>query len=165
MQVIWEYIELEDALHWLSTLGGAFSNLGEHHQVDQLVLSCPVSCSPQPPSPFNSLSRGVGVLGVRPLVGDETISWSTWAHDEVPYKPVFRIRIRLVPFHFGLPDPDPLHETDSDPGGKKISRNHGKFQQKSQEYHVFKKIINFCLADINIYLILTKQIIYWEIYF
>jgi len=31
-KVIWEYIELEDALHWLSTLGGAFSNLGEHHQ-------------------------------------------------------------------------------------------------------------------------------------
>ena len=28
--LLWEYIELEDALHWLSTLGGAFSNLGEH---------------------------------------------------------------------------------------------------------------------------------------
>jgi len=28
--VIMEMIELEDALHWLSTLGGAFSNLGEH---------------------------------------------------------------------------------------------------------------------------------------
>jgi len=26
-----EMIELEDALHWLSTLGGAFSNLGEHN--------------------------------------------------------------------------------------------------------------------------------------
>ncbi len=30
------YIELEDALHWLSTLGGAFSNLGEHNQVHSL---------------------------------------------------------------------------------------------------------------------------------
>jgi len=29
--VIMEMIELEDALHWLSTLGGAFSNLGEHN--------------------------------------------------------------------------------------------------------------------------------------
>jgi hypothetical protein len=26
---LWEQIELEDALHWLSTLGGAYSNLGE----------------------------------------------------------------------------------------------------------------------------------------
>lgn len=25
-----ERIELEDAMHWLSTLGGAYSNLGEH---------------------------------------------------------------------------------------------------------------------------------------
>lgn len=31
-QILWEYIELDDALHWLSTLGGAFSNLGEHNQ-------------------------------------------------------------------------------------------------------------------------------------
>ena len=30
--VILETIELEDALNWLSTLGGAFSNLGEHNQ-------------------------------------------------------------------------------------------------------------------------------------
>ena len=29
--LLWEMIELEDALHWLSTLGGAFSNLGEHN--------------------------------------------------------------------------------------------------------------------------------------
>lgn len=28
---LWESIEREDALHWLSTLGGAFSNLGEHN--------------------------------------------------------------------------------------------------------------------------------------
>ena len=27
--VLWNRIEQEDALHWLSTLGGAFSNLGE----------------------------------------------------------------------------------------------------------------------------------------
>ncbi|XP_023345295.1 uncharacterized protein LOC111714423 isoform X2 [Eurytemora carolleeae] len=31
-KLLWEFIELEDALHWLSTLGGAFSNLGEHRQ-------------------------------------------------------------------------------------------------------------------------------------
>jgi len=31
-KTLWEYIELDDALHWLSTLGGAFSNLGEHNQ-------------------------------------------------------------------------------------------------------------------------------------
>ncbi len=31
--LLWEYIELEDALHWLSTLGGAFSNLGEHNKM------------------------------------------------------------------------------------------------------------------------------------
>ena len=27
--LLWRAIEFEDALHWLSTLGGAFSNLGE----------------------------------------------------------------------------------------------------------------------------------------
>ena len=27
---LWEQIEMEDALHWLSTLGGAYSNLGEN---------------------------------------------------------------------------------------------------------------------------------------
>lgn len=27
---LWAQIELEDALHWLSTLGGAYSNLGDH---------------------------------------------------------------------------------------------------------------------------------------
>lgn len=27
---LWNQIELEDALHWLSTLGGAYSNLGDH---------------------------------------------------------------------------------------------------------------------------------------
>jgi len=29
-ETIWRAIEVEDALHWLSTLGGAYSNLGEH---------------------------------------------------------------------------------------------------------------------------------------
>ena len=27
---VWDQVELEDALHWLSTLGGAYSNLGDH---------------------------------------------------------------------------------------------------------------------------------------
>jgi len=27
---LWDQVELEDALHWLSTLGGAYSNLGDH---------------------------------------------------------------------------------------------------------------------------------------
>ena len=27
---LWNQIELEDALNWLSTLGGAYSNLGDH---------------------------------------------------------------------------------------------------------------------------------------
>lgn len=27
---VWQQAELEDALHWLSTLGGAYSNLGDH---------------------------------------------------------------------------------------------------------------------------------------
>ena len=30
--LLWKVIEQEDALHWLSTLGGAFSNLGESNQ-------------------------------------------------------------------------------------------------------------------------------------
>ena len=30
--LLWRVIEQEDALHWLSTLGGAFSNLGEANQ-------------------------------------------------------------------------------------------------------------------------------------
>lgn len=29
-KLLWEQVEMEDALHWLSTLGGAYSNLGEH---------------------------------------------------------------------------------------------------------------------------------------
>ena len=29
-QSVWLQVELEDALHWLSTLGGAYSNLGDH---------------------------------------------------------------------------------------------------------------------------------------
>ena len=27
---VWSQVELEDALHWMSTLGGAYSNLGDH---------------------------------------------------------------------------------------------------------------------------------------
>lgn len=30
LKILWERIELDDAMHWLSTLGGAYSNLGEH---------------------------------------------------------------------------------------------------------------------------------------
>lgn len=32
-QKLWEQVELEDALHWMSTLGGAYSNLGDHSYV------------------------------------------------------------------------------------------------------------------------------------
>ena len=45
--------------------------------------------------------------------------------------------------YFSVSDPDPLHETDPDPGSKEISQNHGKFPQKSdkitriEECHVF----------------------------
>ena len=27
---VWDQVEMEDALHWMSTLGGAYSNLGDH---------------------------------------------------------------------------------------------------------------------------------------
>ena len=30
---VYQFAEMEDALNWLSTLGGAYSNLGEHSQV------------------------------------------------------------------------------------------------------------------------------------
>ena len=80
---------------------------------------------------------------------------------------MFLIRIRVEPFNFGLP----VNETDPDPGSKEISQNQGKFPQKiyqkPQEYHVFfKKILNFNLTDINIYLINNKLINFFgEIYF
>ena len=39
LQTLWDRIELEDALHWLSTLGGAYSNLGEH-SIDFAYKAC-----------------------------------------------------------------------------------------------------------------------------
>ena len=36
--LLWRAIEQEDALHWLSTLGGAFSNLGEASQAFAQVM-------------------------------------------------------------------------------------------------------------------------------
>ncbi len=39
-RILWEQIELEDALHWLSTLGGAYSNLGDHSLTFVSLLSC-----------------------------------------------------------------------------------------------------------------------------
>merc|ERR1711997_893704 len=27
---VWDQVEMEDALHWMSTLGGGYSNLGDH---------------------------------------------------------------------------------------------------------------------------------------
>ena len=30
LKLLWQEIEMEDAMHWLSTMGGAYSNLGEH---------------------------------------------------------------------------------------------------------------------------------------
>lgn len=40
--ILWRAIEQEDALHWLSTLGGAFSNLGEASQdFAQVIFASP----------------------------------------------------------------------------------------------------------------------------
>ena len=65
---------------------------------------------------------------------------------------MFRIRIRL----------DTFRETDL--GSKKsakIMKNFKKNLEKSQEYHTFlAKISNFCLTDINIYLI--KKKLFWR---
>ena len=41
------------------------------------------------------------------------------------FNAVFRIRIRLDPFHFGLPGSDSFHETD--PGSKKNQSNSWEF--------------------------------------
>ena len=27
---VWSEVEMDDAMHWMSTLGGAYSNLGDH---------------------------------------------------------------------------------------------------------------------------------------
>ena len=71
---------------------------------------------------------------------------------------MLQIRIRLDPFYFGLPYPD--HETDPDPGSKEICQNHGKFPQRSTIITriscIFFLILNFCLTEINIYLINNK---------
>ena len=70
---------------------------------------------------------------------------------------MFRIRIRIDPFHGGHPEPDPL-----DP---EILENVHKNQPKSQKYHIFLYTY-FCLTDINIYLINNITIvIFGEIYF
>ena len=67
---------------------------------------------------------------------------------ELMFVPVFRIRICLDPFHFGLTD------QETDPGGQKSAKtmeNFHKNQPKSHEYHIyFSKILNFGLT--NIYL-------------
>ena len=57
-------------------------------------------------------------------------------------------------------DPDPFVSVSFRPAGsgkQKISQNHGKFPQKSAKItrisYICSKILNFCLTDINIYLI------------
>jgi hypothetical protein len=54
---LWEAIEREDAIHWLSTLGGAFSNLGEHN-VAFVSVVCPLS------SPSKAYCKAFRVLGL-----------------------------------------------------------------------------------------------------
>ena len=58
---------------------------------------------------------------------------------------MFQIRVRLDPFHFGLLDPDPLHEKDpdTDPLKKstKITRNYN-FQKINSLAHINNKHIN-----------------------
>ena len=67
---------------------------------------------------------------------------------------MFWIRIRMDPFHFGKPDPDPFQETDT---GNKIMENFYKNHQKFQEYQQQKfKLLNFCLTVINFYLMNNK---------
>ena len=70
----------------------------------------------------------------------------------LPYNTVLGIRIRLDPFHFGQPDPDPVC--------KKISQNHGKFQQKSTKIiripYILFKTIKLMFTDINIFPINNK---------
>ena len=52
-----------------------------------------------------------------------------------------RIRIRMDPFYFGLPDPDLFHVTD--PKSAKIIGKKDKNQPKLKEYHIFKQIFYF----------------------
>ena len=55
--------------------------------------------------------------------------------------PMFRIRIRLDPFHFGQPDPDPFHETDpeTDMDGKKSATFKENFHQNHKNIIFFRK--------------------------
>ena len=55
------------------------------------------------------------------------------------------------PFNFVQPDPDPFHETD--PERKKSAKIMENFHQNHKNYF---RIIDFCLTDINVYLINNK---------
>ena len=80
------------------------------------------------------------------------------------FKTVFRIRIRSDSFNFGQTDPYPDPFRDTDPGSKS-AQNHGKFPQKSTKIsYNFFRILNFCLTDINIYLINNKTYHFLEKY-
>ena len=50
----------------------------------------------------------------------------------------------MDPFHFGLPDPNPFHETDpdTDPGSQKSAKIKENSCTKSQENHILKKMFN-----------------------
>ena len=74
------------------------------------------------------------------------------------YHAVLLIRIRLEPFYFGQPDPDPFHEMD--PGRKKNQSKSWKistkiYQNHKNFIHVFKKLY-LCSTDINIHPINNK---------
>ena len=64
------------------------------------------------------------------------------------------------PFHFGLPDPEMLYETDPNPGSKEISQNHGKFPQKITK--ITRISSNFFFNRQIFTLNITKQIIFWR---
>ena len=71
-----------------------------------------------------------------------------WSEIIIHNVPVFRIRIRLDPFHERF-----LKRNRAG------CQNHGKFPPNSQEYHTFffsPKILNFCLTGIYIFLINNK---------
>ena len=77
------------------------------------------------------------------------------------YFPVLRIRIRLDPFHFGQPDPDPGSKKSA-----KIMENFHKNQTKSEEYHTFIfKNNKLMFEGHNIYPINNKTEFFGEIYF
>ena len=70
------------------------------------------------------------------------------------FKPVFRFRIRLDPFHFGQPDPYPLQRIGSGSGWQKKSAKimeiFHKINQNHQNIIHFFKTIKFMFTDINI---------------